>query len=142
MIGFEQELNQKMMVFLAVLQQNENYQLLQQTQNLMENDEKIQKLILDFEQAKSNFEEAQRFGKYHPDYATYRRELAQAKKSLDQEPLVQKYKQSHKSVQALLNQLSIRLGTAISKHIIVPSDYFGATVTTKKSCGSGCKCSS
>lgn len=125
--------------FLAILQANEHYVLLARAQQQLDANEDVQGLLHDFASAKENFSEAQRFGKYHPDYTTYQRALAIAKQQLDQHPDVKDYKQAQKGVQALLNQMSIRLGSAISEHLVVPTDYFGAVVPSKN-CGSSCGC--
>lgn len=126
--------------FIEQLQQNEQYCAWQQAAQALEIDEQAQHLITEFNEAKMVFAEAQRFGKYHPDYQTYQRTLAQAKRNLDQYPLIAEYKTAQKRLQALLNQMSIALGNAISPHLIVPSDFFSGKRAPKKSCGSSCQC--
>ncbi|MGL4623831.1 MAG: YlbF family regulator [Culicoidibacterales bacterium] len=126
--------------FITLLQTNTHYCTWQQVSMAIETDETAQQLLEQFNQAKDTFAEAQRFGRYHPDYQTYQRALAQAKRELDQYPLIVDYKQAQKQVQVLLNQMSIMLGQAVSPHIIVPSDFFTGQVPPKKSCGSNCQC--
>ncbi|MGL5550279.1 MAG: YlbF family regulator, partial [Culicoidibacterales bacterium] len=121
---------QQLEAFLTVLAKNENYENLQRLSHEIDCDQIVQPLIIEFEQAKLAFEQAQRFGKYHPDYQAYQRRFAQAKRELDLNPKIQAYKQAHKLVQALLNQMSIALGTAISPNLVVPSDFFTGVVTT------------
>ncbi|MGL4952475.1 MAG: YlbF family regulator [Culicoidibacterales bacterium] len=131
---------QRLELFLVLFKKNEHYVTLQQAQQTIDCDQGVQAHIAQFEQAKETFEEAQRFGKYHPDYQMYQRALSQAKRALDLDPTIQQYKQAQKMVQDLLNQMSIALGTNISPHVVVPSDFFTGLPSAKKSCGSSCNC--
>lgn len=126
--------------FIKLFQQSEQYATWQQAGEVLETNDQAQQLLAKFNQAKEDFAEAQRFGKYHPDYQQYQRNLAQAKMELDHEPVIVAYKQAQKQLQAVLNQMSIALGTAVSPHLIVPSDFFSGKSLAKKSCGTSCKC--
>jgi cell fate (sporulation/competence/biofilm development) regulator YlbF (YheA/YmcA/DUF963 family) len=94
-----------------------------------------QEMIWDFNKRKDDFEEVQRFGKYHPDYSQVSKEVREFKRKLDlYEPIAQ-FKKAEKELEELLNEVSMIVAHAVSKSIKVPTGnpYFDAM-----SCSGGC----
>lgn len=107
---------------------------------LQTNDE-AQKKIRHFVKLKSLYEEAQRFGKYHPDYKRVMLEMRTAKREMDLDPVVAAFKLAENDLQALLDEVSVLIGGAVSKNIKVPTgNPFFETSSCGGSCGSGGSC--
>lgn len=100
-----------------------------------------QEMIWDFNKRKDDFEEVQRFGKYHPDYSQVSKEVRELKRKLDlYEPIAQ-FKKAEKELEELLNEVSLIVAHAVSKSIKVPTGnpYFDA-MSCSGGCGSGGGC--
>lgn len=108
---------------------------------ILEQDKNAQKLIDIFRQLKVDFEEVSRFGKYHPDFSEKRRNLNNAKKSLDMNESVIEFRRAEYQLQAMLDEVLYEAGICISQHVnIVSSNPFfsvgsGGGCSTGGSCG-------
>lgn len=102
----------------------------------LKNDKKAQLLISQFNKTKDLYEDVQRFGKYHPDYRIISKEMRDVKRELDLNETVADFKKAENELQALLDEISIQVGQAVSKYVKVPTGnpYFD----TQSSCGGGC----
>lgn len=108
-------------------------------------DREAQQLIKAFNDIKDKYEEVQRFGKYHPDYQSVSRETRELKRKVDLHDTIYAFKQAEKSVQELLDEISVLVGRAVSEHIKVPTGnpFFDSLSSCGGGCGSGggCSCS-
>ncbi|KMK77347.1 regulator [Alkalihalobacillus pseudalcaliphilus] len=108
----------------------------------LEADEQAQKMIGEFNRIKDQYEEVQRFGKYHPDYKEVSTTIRQTKRQLDLLPIVVEYKKAEKDLEQLLNELSGVIAHSVSQTIKVPTgNPFFDQMSCAGGCGSGGSCS-
>lgn len=111
----------------------------------MRNDREAQRKIREFTSLKELFEEVQRFGKYHPDYKRVNLETREAKRAMDMHPTIAEFKKAETEIQSILDEISMKIGHAVSHHIKVPSGnpFFDSLSSCGGGCGSGggCSCS-
>ncbi|HWL25586.1 MAG TPA: YlbF family regulator [Ureibacillus sp.] len=114
----------------------------EQAQNLREayskvySDQLLVQKIATFTKMKEQYEDVQRFGKYHPDYSTIMKEIRKIKRELDLDERIAKFKLAENDYQDLLDEISLIIGKSVSEAVKVPvSNPFFATGS---SCGSGC----
>ncbi|MBB6455003.1 cell fate (sporulation/competence/biofilm development) regulator YlbF (YheA/YmcA/DUF963 family) [Salirhabdus euzebyi] len=102
-------------------------------------DKEAQDRIAAFLKIKDQYEDVQRFGRYHPDYSTIMKEVRTVKREMDVHETVAAYKRAETELQALLDDVSGLLAETVSPSIKVPRD--GAAFTDKGcGCGSGGSC--
>ncbi|WP_100399454.1 YlbF family regulator [Bacillus sp. FJAT-44742] len=101
----------------------------------MDEDSEAQELISRFTHIKEQYEEVQRFGKYHPDYKTVSTNVRQLKRQLDVNDSIGAFKNAEKELESLLNEISAEIGYAVSPNIKVPT---GNPYFDNLSCGGGC----
>ncbi|WP_449539897.1 YlbF family regulator [Ferdinandcohnia sp. Marseille-Q9671] len=108
----------------------------------VQRDREAQRLIADFQKMKEKYDEVQRFGKYHPDFRTVSKETRELKRKLDLHDTIAAFKQAEDGIQKVLDEISILLGGAVSKHIKVPTGnpYFDSISSCGGGCGSGGSC--
>lgn len=106
-------------------------------------DSEAQQLIQDFICIKDDYEEVQRFGRYHPDYNEIMRRVRSTKRKMDMNDKVAQFKLAERQLQALLDDISETIANTVSEQIIVPKD--GAFLSTSgcgsAGCGTGGTCS-
>ncbi|MGM7720249.1 YlbF family regulator [uncultured Metabacillus sp.] len=102
----------------------------------LKNDKNAQQLISQFTKTKDLYEDVQRFGKYHPDYRKISKEMRDIKRELDLNESVATFKKAENELQALLDEISVQVGQAVSEHIKVPTG--NPFFDTGSSCGGGC----
>lgn len=105
-------------------------------------DEEAGRIIRSFMSVKEQYEDVQRFGKYHPDYREVSRKMREMKRELDLNDKVAEFKKAETELQSLLDEISIELGTAVSEHVKVPTGnpYFDGLSSCGGGCGSGGGC--
>ncbi|MEC1394842.1 YlbF family regulator [Bacillus velezensis] len=105
-------------------------------------DEEAGRIIRSFMGVKEQYEDVQRFGKYHPDYREISRKMREMKRELDLNDKVAEFKKAETELQSLLDEISIELGTAVSEHVKVPTGnpYFDGLSSCGGGCGSGGGC--
>ncbi|MED4524031.1 MULTISPECIES: YlbF family regulator [Bacillus amyloliquefaciens group] len=105
-------------------------------------DEEAGQIIRSFMSVKEQYEDVQRFGKYHPDYREISRKMREMKRELDLNDKVAEFKKAETELQSLLDEISIELGTAVSEHVKVPTGnpYFDGLSSCGGGCGSGGGC--
>ncbi|PAD06312.1 YlbF family regulator [Bacillus velezensis] len=105
-------------------------------------DEEAGRIIRSFMSVKEQYEDVQRFGKYHPDYREISRKMREMKRELDLNDKVSEFKKAETELQSLLDEISIELGTAVSEHVKVPTGnpYFDGLSSCGGGCGSGGGC--
>lgn len=99
-------------------------------------DSHAQALIAEFVKIKEQYEDVQRFGKYHPDYKTITRQVRDVKRQVDLHATIAAFKKAENELQKLLDEISVILGQAVSEHVKVPTG--NPFFNTGSSCGGGC----
>ncbi|HWL12504.1 MAG TPA: YlbF family regulator [Ureibacillus sp.] len=121
----------------AMILSSEQAQKLRIAYNEVYSDEKLVHQIYAFSRMKEQYEDVQRFGKYHPDYHTIMKQIRQQKRSLDTDDRVANLKLAENDFQDLLDEISLIVGKSVSEAVKVPvSNPFFAT--SSSSCGTGC----
>lgn len=95
-----------------------------------------QRKISRFVKLKDQYEDVQRFGKYHPDYKSIMMQIREAKRDMDLDDNVAEFKMAENDLQALLDEISTLIGGSVSKHIKVPTG--NPFFETGSNCGGGC----
>lgn len=96
-----------------------------------------------FTAIKEQYEEVQRFGRYHPDYSFIMKEIRSKKREMDMDANVAAFKIAERNLQKLLDDISVKLAVTVSENVKAPR----AGAAWKDSgcgCGSGgaCGCAS
>ncbi|MFP7169012.1 YlbF family regulator [Terribacillus sp. 7520-G] len=96
-----------------------------------------------FTAIKEQYEEVQRFGRYHPDYSFIMKEIRSKKREMDMDANVAAFKIAERNLQKLLDDISAKLAVTVSENVKAPR----AGAAWKDSgcgCGSGgaCGCAS
>ncbi|MFP7732934.1 YlbF family regulator [Priestia aryabhattai] len=102
----------------------------------LKKDSHAQALIAEFVKIKEQYEDVQRFGKYHPDYKTITRQVRDVKRQVDLHATIAAFKKAENELQKLLDEISVIIGQAVSEHIKVPTG--NPFFDTGSSCGGGC----
>ncbi|MDI2589495.1 YlbF family regulator [Psychrobacillus sp. NEAU-3TGS] len=90
-----------------------------------------------FTKLKDQYEEVQRFGKYHPDYSKVMKDIRVTKRKLDMIDEIATLRVAENELQDLLDEVSLLIGKSVSEGVKVPvSNPFFAS--SGSSCGSGC----
>lgn len=109
----------------------------------LQRDKEAQKLIQDFINIKDDYEDVQRFGRYHPDYNDIMKNVRSTKRKMDLNDKVATYKVCERQLQNLLDTISEQLAKSVSEQIMVPKD--GAALSdsgcASGGCGTGGPCS-
>lgn len=98
-----------------------------------------------FNQIKLQYEDVQRFGKYHPDYTLIMKSIRTQKRALDLDEDVCNLRIAENSFQDLLDEIGITIGKTVSESVKVPvsNPFFSSDSGCGGSCGTGggCSCS-
>lgn len=109
------------------------------------NDELLVQQIASFNRIKDQYEDVQRFGKYHPDYHTIMKKIREQKRSLDMNERIAALKMAENEFQDLLDEISLIVGKSVSEAVKVPvsNPFFASSSSCGGGCGSGggCSCS-
>jgi cell fate (sporulation/competence/biofilm development) regulator YlbF (YheA/YmcA/DUF963 family) len=108
----------------------------------LKNNRESQEKINHFSELKDLYEDAKRFGKYHPDYKRIMIQTREAKRDMDLDPYVAEFKLAENDLQGLLDEISVFLGSAVSEHVKVPvgNQFFETGSNCGTGCGSGGSC--
>ena len=79
-------------------------------------------LVRIFQKLNVKYEEANKYGKYHPDLKRIQQEFSQAKIALYTHDVVKEYKTLEKELQRELNLLSTEIAEAVSSKIKHPNE--------------------
>ncbi|WP_067728264.1 YlbF family regulator [Oceanobacillus damuensis] len=115
----------------------------QKTRAALEEDKEAQKLIKAFSDMKDNYNDVQRFGRYHPDYYEIMKNVRSTKREMDMNEKVAAFKVAERNLQKLLDEISQYVANSVSEQIKAPKD--GAALSDSGcGCGSGgaCGCAS
>ncbi|WP_338469933.1 YlbF family regulator [Niallia sp. XMNu-256] len=91
--------------------------------------------IRNFVKVKEQYEDVQRFGKYHPDYSAIMKKVRDIKREMDLDENIAQFRRIETEIQSLLDEISVIVGHSVSQQIKVPTGnpFFEST-----SCGGGC----
>lgn len=103
----------------------------------LKKDQQSQALLKAFEHQKEQYEDVQRFGRYHPDYRVITKETRLLKREVDMLDSVAQFKVAERELQMLLDDISERIAHSVSKQIMVPRD---GALFTDVGCGHGGSC--
>ncbi|MDQ0159207.1 YlbF family regulator [Alkalibacillus salilacus] len=120
-----------------MIKQSEDYEIYQQHKQQLYDDPEAQRLMNNFQQMKDDYEDVQRFGRYHPDYTKIMKEIREVKRDLDMHDTVAEFKQKETQLQSFLDDVSEIVAGAVSPNIKAPRD--GVAL---KDTGDGCGCGS
>jgi cell fate (sporulation/competence/biofilm development) regulator YlbF (YheA/YmcA/DUF963 family) len=112
-------------------------------QQVLKQDKTAQQLIKAFIDTKDNYEDIQRFGRYHPDYNEIMKKVRMTKREMDMNDKVAAFKIAERNLQNLLDEISQYVALSVSEQIKAPKD--GAALSDSGcGCGSGggCGCAS
>lgn len=120
----------------AMILSSEPAQILRNAYQAVYSDELLVQQIAAFSRMKEQYEDVQRFGKYHPDYHTVMKKIREQKRQLDLNELVANLKLAENDFQDMLDEISIIIGKSVSEAVKVSiSNPFYAT---ESSCGGNC----
>lgn len=105
----------------------------------MEEDREAQMLIKAFNHIKMQYEDVQRFGRYHPDYNEIMRDVRKTKREMDMNPFVAAFKIEERKLQQLLDEVSIIIADSVSEQVIAPRGDSGGGCGCGSGGGCGCK---
>ncbi|MEN2766561.1 YlbF family regulator [Ornithinibacillus xuwenensis] len=118
---------------------SEVFEAYQEAKLALDNDSEAQQLINDFNAVKDQYEDVQRFGRYHPDYSEIMKLVRTRKREMDLNDKVAAYKIAERKFQAMLDEISQYIAFSVSDKIKVPKDG-GALTDSGCGCGSGGGC--
>ncbi|KGX88568.1 YlbF family regulator [Pontibacillus litoralis] len=117
--------------------QSNVYERFLQAKQALNRDKEAQQLIAAFQQIKEQYEDVQRFGRYHPDYNHIMKSVRAKKREVDMNECVAQYKLAERALQSLLDDISEAIAYSVSPNIKVPRDGLAL-----KDTGGGCGCGS
>lgn len=126
----------------AMILQSDIVERYQVCHKILTKNKESQQKIKAFSRLKDQYEEVQRFGKFHPDYKQVMSKTRELKREMDLDPYVIDFKQAEKELQNLLDEISVIIGHSVSKNIKVPTGnpYFDSLSGCGSSCGTGGSC--
>ncbi len=110
----------------------------------LQEDKQTKEKIAAFTKMKEQYDDVQRFGRYHPDYKQIMLETRQKKREMDMDDNVVNFRKAEKELQSLLDEISVLIGRAVSNDIrVAPGNLFFDIGSSCGGCGtgSGCGCS-
>lgn len=110
--------------------------------NVYSNDLLVQE-IYKFQKIKEQYEDVQRFGKYHPDYKEVTKVIREQKRKLDLNDCIAALKFAENDFQDVLDEISLILAKTVSESVKVPvsNPFFSTSTSCGTSCGTGGSCS-
>ncbi|WP_232330819.1 MULTISPECIES: YlbF family regulator [Thermoactinomyces] len=102
----------------------------------MEEDPEAQKMIREFQKLKDRYEEAQRFGIFHPNYHEAKEAALSYQKKLRQYPVVRDCFEAEERLDQLLHAVSLTIARSVSPSIKVPgNDPEPGVKKLRRACG-------
>ncbi len=125
--------------------QSEQADLYREAYRSVYNDKNLAGDIQAFARLKDQYEEVQRFGKYHPEYTRVMKQIRVDKRQLDLNEKVANLRLMENELQDLMDQVSFIIGRSVSEAVKIPSSnpFFSSDSSCGGSCGTGggCSCS-
>lgn len=104
-------------------------------QQQLQADPEAQRFIVQFQQVKERYAEAQRFGIFHPNYHQAKEEARVYQEQMRHHPLIGDFLEAEERLNQLLFQVSSLIANSVSDTIKVPSDNPQVGKKAKKKCG-------
>lgn len=120
--------------------QSETYYSYIESKNAVGDSESSRQLLERFNDKKEDYDEVQRFGKYHPDFKKITREIRELKRQVDTDPVIHQYKEAEKELEALLDEISETIAGSVSADIKVPTGNPFFESSCSGGCGTGGSC--
>ncbi len=109
--------------------------------HILKQSNEAQLLITKFVSLKEQYEDVQRFGKYHPDYKEITTAIRRIKRELDLHETIINFKRAEVVLQQSFDEISCILGESISKHVKIPTgNSFFSSCGSSGGCGTGGSC--
>jgi cell fate (sporulation/competence/biofilm development) regulator YlbF (YheA/YmcA/DUF963 family) len=110
---------------------------------LIKNNQETQTKIRNFVKMKEQYEDVERFGKYHPDYKEVMKKVRELKREMDLDENIAQLRRVENDLQSILDEVSVIIGHSVSEQIKVPtgSPFFDSLSNCGSGCGSGGSCS-
>lgn len=105
--------------FIEELKEHTSYKKLIKLHKEMKNNEEINRLIKHFKETEKAYQEASKYGKYYPDYASIKRSFIESKTTLYTHPVVKEYKRAERDFEDVLDDSAFSISNSISKRITV-----------------------
>lgn len=125
--------------------QSEQAEQYREAYHTVYNDKNLADEIAAFARLKDQYEEVQRFGKYHPEYSRVMKQIRIDKRRLDLNEKVADLRFAENNLQDLIDQVSFIIGRSVSEAVKIPSSnpFFSSDSSCGGSCGTGggCSCS-
>ncbi|MFC0558728.1 YlbF family regulator [Halalkalibacter alkalisediminis] len=124
--------------------QSETYLAYLEAKKELQADTVAQGRIRKFNQMKDQYEEVQRFGKYHPDYDRVSSDIRKIKREVDLTVTVATFKKAERELESLLIEICEVIARSVSDAIKVPTgNPFFDNMSCSGGCssGGGCGCS-
>ena len=86
----------------------------------LDSDPEVRRLIGEFRRKKEKFEEAQRFGHFHPDYHAAKEDAESFQEKMARHPLVAEFLEAEEKLDRLLAEVSRTIARAVSESVRVP----------------------
>jgi cell fate (sporulation/competence/biofilm development) regulator YlbF (YheA/YmcA/DUF963 family) len=116
--------------------QSEQAETYRQAYRDVYNDKNLADEIQAFARLKDQYEEVQRFGKYHPEYSRVMKQIRVDKRRIDLNEQVAALRFAENDLQDLMDQVSFIIGRSVSEAVKIPSS--NPFFSSDSSCGSGC----
>ena len=116
--------------------QSEQAETYRQAYRDVYNDKNLADEIQAFARLKDQYEEVQRFGKYHPEYSRVMKQIRVDKRRIDLNEQVAALRFAENELQDLMDQVSFIIGRSVSEAVKIPSS--NPFFSSDSSCGSGC----
>src|SRR5690625_3879482 len=85
-------------------------------------DSESQRLTTAFTNIKNDYEDVQRFGRYHPDYNEIMKNVRSTKREMDMDDKVAAFKVAERNLQRLLHDVSKYVAESVSEQVKAPKD--------------------
>lgn len=128
-------------IVVDVLKMSNELKIYREREYALRTNKEAQNLINEFNKMKEQYDEAQRFGTYHPDYNKIMKQVRSTKRKMDMNEHVAAFKIAERNLQNLLDEVSKIIATSVSSSIMVPEDgMLAASGCASGSCGTGGSC--
>lgn len=125
----------------TIIQSSNEMNLYIEKEQALKFNKEAQSLIAEFNRMKEQYDEAQRFGTYHPDYNKIMQRVRSSKRKMDMNEYVASFKIAERNLQNLLDEVSKIIASSVSSSIIVPEDgILAASGCASGGCGTGGSC--
>ncbi|SEM71526.1 YlbF family regulator [Lihuaxuella thermophila] len=102
----------------------------------MQEDPEAQKMIREFQKIKEMYEEAKRFGIFHPNYHEAKEKAEVYQKKMSSHPVIGAFLEAEKKLDLLLYEVSSVIARSVSESIKVPAnDPVPGAKRFQRSCG-------